>query len=208
MGAPLILTVDRQNQTLVSYLGSVPSLPSLFQSNVRTLRVQVVDPTGNLSNPYSLVDLSSYGMRVSVGDPALTIGTTGGTVLALQDTFVWNSGGSYFEADLALNTSNIDTFLGTLSNRTANFEINLTLSGNRITILQTSLVLKAVVDELTSVAPSPVDQYLTAAECKALFVKLVGDLGQRIVFRSANGVYGREIGVNDDGTGLDDIITL
>jgi|ERR1051326_1976426 hypothetical protein len=201
----LILTVDRQNEVLVPYLGSVPSLPALFQSNVKALRVQVVDPTGNPMNPYSLVDVSKYGLRASVGDTPT--GAAGGpTPLALQDTFFWNSKGFYFEADLLLNTTAVDAFLGPLPARQAYFELNLTLGGNRITILQTTFTLKAVVDELTAIAPTPTDQYLTKAECLALFAKLVGDLGQRIVLRSANGLYGRELGCNDDGSAADNII--
>jgi len=195
----LILTVDRQAETLVSYLGSVPSLPPLFQSNVKTIRVQVVDPTGNPMNPYSLVDLAGYGLRASVGDTPT--GTAGGpTPLALQDTFVWNAAGSYFQADLALNTIAIDGFLGAAPAKQAYFEINLTFAGNRTTILQTIFQLKAVVDELTSVAPTPTDQYLTKAECNALYAKKIGLPGERQVYTSASGLHQIEKGCNDDGS--------
>lgn len=201
----LTLTVDRQAETLVSYLGSVPSLPALFQSNQKSLKVQVVDPTGNPMIPYSLVDLNGYGLRASVGDTPT--GAAGGPApLTLQDGFIWNPGSKAFFGDLLLNTAAIDAFLGNSASRQAYFELNLTIAGTRVTILQTQFALKAVVDELASVAPNQVDQFLTKAECVALFAKLVGDLGQRIVLRSANGLWGRELGCNDDGSAADNII--
>jgi hypothetical protein len=203
----LRLVIDRQNKQLVNYLGSVIQLPALFQTTVPTLQIGVVDPTGNVMAPYSLVDLTGYGLRASVGDTPT--GTAGGPApLALQDTFVWNAATKYFSADLSLTGAAIDSFIGSLASRGAYFEINLTLNGNRDVLLQIPVTLKAVVDELTSTAPGPTDQYLTKAECLALFAKLIMDLGQRQVFRSANGVYGREIGVNDDGSALDNLINL
>ena len=203
----LYLVVDRQNRALVGFNGSITSIPPLFQSNVQTVRVAVVDPTGLFNPAYQLVDLAGYGLRASVGDTPT--GSSGGpTPLALQDTFVWDSDGKFFEADLALNTVAIDSFIGALASKGAYFELNLTKDGNRETILQTNITLKAVVDELLSVAPTPTDQFLTKAECLALFAKLVNNLGTRITLRSQNGIYGRELGVNNDGSALDDLINL
>lgn len=195
----LILAVNRQTETLVSYLGSVPSLPALFQSNQKSLQVQVVDPTGNPMNPYILVDLNGYGLRASVGDTPT--GTAGGpTPLALQDTFIWNPAAKSFFGDLLLNTPAVDTFLGISAAKQAYFELNLTIAGTRITILQTQFTLKAVVDELTSIAPTPTDQYLTKAEMLALFVKKIGLKGERQVYTSEDGLHQIEKGCNDDGS--------
>lgn len=201
----LRLFIDRQNKTLVNYngTGSVTNLPGLFQSNVVTLQISVVDPISSLGT-YQLVDLNGFGMRVSIGDTPT--GTAGGpTPLALQDTFVWNAGGKYFQADLALNTAAIDAFIGAAAAKGAYFEVNITGPSGRDTILQTGLTLKAVVDELTSTAPNPVDQYFTKAEVLALFALKVGKPGDRIVFVSADGTALRELGVNNDKSGLDNL---
>ncbi len=207
MGSILNLVIDRQNKTLVSYQGSLSSLPALFQSNSPTLRVYFVDPSGNLASPFTLVDLSAYGLRVSIG--ATPTGTSGGpTPLTLQDTFSWNAAGKYFTADLNLAVVAIDTFIGTAASNSAFFEVNLTLAGNRDTILQIPCTLKAVVDELTSTSPTPTDQYMTKAESVATFQKKVGDLGQRLVLRSPSGVYGVELGCDDDGSFIANVITL
>jgi len=200
----LKLTIDRQNKAVVGPpKGLIKNLPGLFQSNVPTLQISVVDPINGLGS-YSLVDLNGFSMRVSIGDTPT--GTAGGpAVLALQDTFVWNAANKYFQADLALNTAAIDAFIGTAPSRGAFFEVNITGPSGRDTILQVGCTLKAVVDELTSVAPNPVDQYFTKAEQLALFAKKVGAPGERQVFTSQDGTAQREIGVNNDKSGIDNL---
>lgn len=201
----LKLAIDRQNKALVSVTGitTLTAIPSLFQSNVPTLQIYVVDPISALGS-YQLVDMNGFGMRVSVGDTPT--GTAGGpTPLALQDTFVWNAVNKYFQADLALNTAAIDAFIGAAAAKSAYFEVNVTGSSGRDTILQAQFTLKAVVDELASTAPNPVDQYFTKAEVLALFAKKVGLPGERIVFKSDDGTAGRELGVNNDKSGIDSL---
>jgi hypothetical protein len=201
----LKLTIDRQNKALVGPpQGSITNLPPLFQSNVPTLQISVVDPINSLGS-YSLVDLNGYSMRVAVGpDPT---GAAGGpAVLALQDTFVWNAAGKYFQGDLPLNTAAIDTYIGALDQRQAWLEVNVTGPSGRDTILQLgNLVLKAVVDELASVAPNPVDQYFTKSEVLALFALKLGKPGDRILFVSADGTATRELGVNNDKSAIDNL---
>jgi len=194
----LKLTVDRQNKTLVSFSGSVGSIPDCFQSNILSLQIQIVDPTGSFNPAYSIVDMNGFGLRASVG--GAPTGTSGGpTPLALQDTFAWDSTNKWFTADLALNTTAIDNFIGALQLATAYFELNLTASGNRLTILQKPFALRAVVDELTSTAPSPTDQYLTRAEIISQFMPLKGANGQTFILVSPNGSISAELGIDNNG---------
>lgn len=202
----LKLAIDWQNLTLVNLpgVGSITSIPGLFQSNEKPLRVTVVDPTGNLQIPYSIQDLAGYSMRVSVGDTPT--GSSGGpTPLALQ-ILTWNVAGKYFEGTLLLDTPAVDTFIGVASARQAYFEVNITGgTGVRDTIYQGTFQLKAVVDELTGTVPNPVNKYLTAAECLAMFTKKVGLAGETIVLKSPDGNKNRELGCNNDGSGMDDL---
>jgi len=205
-GSTLKLIVDRQGRKLTSINGSVATMPDCFQSNTLSLIIQVVDPTGNFTTPYSTVDLAGFGLRASVG--ATPTGTAGGPApLALQDTFVWDAVNKWFTADLALNVAAIDTFIGALASIIAYFELNLTSAGNRITILQTTFTLRAVVDELTSNVPAPGNVYLTQAEQIAYFFPIVGKPGMTLTFVSADGTKKREIGVNNDGSGIDNYIS-
>lgn len=204
-GSPTKLTVDRQNKKLISVNGTVGSMPDLFQSNIVTLQVQIFDPTGptSLSAP-TIVDAGTYGLRASVG--ATPAGTTGEIPVALQDTFTWDAVNKWFTADLALNTSGVDALIGAAPSVLAYFELNLTIAGCRNTILQTTFNLRAVVDELAGTVPTPTDQYLTKAECLALFAKYINDAGRTITLTSP--ITGKliELGANDDGTFMADSI--
>ncbi len=198
-GSILKLIVNRQNRNLPGINGSVTQIPDLFQSNTISLIVQVVDPTGVFNNPYSIVDLAGFGLRASVGKTPT--GTSGGPApLALQDTFTWDAVNKWFTADLALNTGDIDAYIGAAAFINAFFELNLTIAGSRITILQQQFVLRAVVDELTSNVPAPTDQYLTKSETLALLASKLDK-----IMKSPSGTWARELGIADDGTPTDSI---
>jgi hypothetical protein len=109
---------------------------------------------------------------------------------------------------LECNTAAIDSHIGSAASAGAYFEINLTLSGNRITILQEQFTLKAVVDEATSTTPTPTDSYLTTAESRATFQPRVGANGDVLTLKSPSGIYGLEIGVSDTGEMIANVITL
>jgi hypothetical protein len=205
----LLVTVDRQNKKLVSLNGSVGNIPPLFQTETVTIRLTVVDPTGNFNAPYSTVDLNGYGLRASVGQqPTGSSGGPAPLALQIEGGFVYNPAGKYFQGDLNLSTAEVAAYIGAAAFKPAYFELNLTTAGNFNPILQETFTLKAVVDEGTVVAPNPVDTFLTKGQSLALFAKLINDIGARIVLKSQNGVYGRELGVADDGTGIDNIINL
>lgn len=203
----LKIVINRQSRALSTYNGGAQSIPALYQSNSQDLIIQVIDPTGAFSTPYSIVDLNGKGLRVAVG--ATPTGTSGGpTPLALQTSFTWDSTNKWFTGSLALNTAAVDSFIGAAASAQAYFEINLTDSGNRETLFQSTFQLSAVVDEATSTVPNPTDSYLTAAESFATFAKRVGGNGETIVLKSPGGIYAREIGIADDGSLIDNIITL
>jgi hypothetical protein len=203
----LRLAIDRQNKALVSFNGSPTSIPALFQGNTQDFEITFVDPPTGLQGSYTKVDLGTDGLRVAIGDTPT--GTPGGpTPLAIQTTWTWDSANKNFTASIALNTAAIDSFLGTAASKQAYFEVNVTTAGNRITTLQTTFPLDAVVDEQTSTAPTPTDQYLTKAEQLAAFVQYISANGKTIVLKSPSGIYGRELGVADDGSPIDNIITL
>jgi hypothetical protein len=200
MASSVLLVINRQTRSLVQKGGSVSSIPDEFQSNVQEFRVQVVDPDPiNFLGAYVVVDMSDGSLRMAVGDTPT--GAAGGPApLALQDTFAWDAANKWFVASLALNTAAIDAYLGSLDKKNAYLEINHTTAAGRITLLQTQFTLRAVVDELLSLVPTPTDQYFTKAEMLALFAKLKGDPGQKQVFVSPDGTKGTELGTENDGS--------
>jgi len=211
MSNPIKLAIDRQSRRLVSFNGAVTQVPDLFQSNVQDFQIQIVEPDSSGSagtiGKYVAVDMAGFGLRLAIG--AAPTGTSGGpTPLALQDTFTWDSTNKWFTGSVALNVVAIDSFIGSAAQASAYIEVNSTYSGSRITMFQGGVTLRAVLDELTSTAPSPTDQYLTKAEMLALFAKLINDAGTVIVLKSPDGTRGRELGVANDGTAIDNMITL
>jgi len=210
MSAPsdLFLVVDMQNRRLVSMNGSPSSLPDQFQSNNISLRVQCVNPSLSTlplgSTTYSIQNMSTFGMRVAVGDTPE--GAVGPTPLALQTGMAWDGPSSSFLGTLALNTAAIDGFLGTKASASAYFEVNLTILGTRITILQTQFTLRAVVDELSGTAPVPTDQYATLNESKALFMPRTGAPGDVLTLTSPNGLIKVELGIDNNGQFTTNII--
>lgn len=196
------LTIDIQNNRLVSVAGTPTALNGFFQDNTKSLRIQCVNPSQTSSSPqvtaqsFTTLDMSGFGMRVAVGDtPA---GITGPTPLALV-TLTYDNVSQSFIGQLPLNTTGIDTFLGAAAAKTAYFEVNLTINGTRITVLQATFTLFAVVDELTGTVPTPTDKYLTALETVAQFVPRKGAAGQTFVLVSPDGTKSLEIGVDNNG---------
>lgn len=205
----LKLAIDRQNRALVARNGSRTSPPALFQYNLQEFQIQVVDPTGEIgtSSVYSNVDLNGSSLRVAI-TPTPT-GTAGGpTVLALQTTWTWDATNQWFTGSIDLSPTTIGDYIGTASSKDANFEVTITTGGNRSTIYQATVSLRAAGDEGTASAPTPSELYLPKSESDARYVKHVMDNGGTIVIPDSNGVYALEIKCNTDGTAGFNVITL
>ena len=211
MGSPsdLFIVVDMQGRRLVAFNGSPQTIPDQFQSDTVSLKIQCVNPSSTTlplgSSPYVVQDMAGSGLRVAIGQTPT--GTPGGPApLALQDTFVWDTVNQWFTADLPLNNSSIDTYIGALAQIGAYFEITQTVAGNRKKFLQTTFTLRAVVDEGTSTVPPGGDVFLTKAEQLAYFFPIVGTPGMTLTFVSPDGTKKRELGVNNDGSAMDNLI--
>src|SRR5688572_20414113 len=203
----LKLAIDRQNRKLVNFNGTPIDFPPLFQFNVQQLQIYPVDPPANVNSTHSSVDAAGLGLRVAIcQQPTGT--TADDTRLTFQNSFTWNAAGSYFSGELDLSAAAIATYLGTAAERSAWFEVNLMDGGEPTTILQQPFTLKALGDNFSTVAPTPVDQYFTQVQANDRFAKLTGDPGQRIILKSANGLYAVEIGCDDDGSFITNQITL
>lgn len=166
---PLRLTVSLASRKLVAYLGTPTAIGDLFQADLLSLEIQFVDETGNFNAPYSVVNMNGLSLRVSVG--STPTGTAGGPPpLALQTSFTWDNTRKLFTGDLALNTSGIDGLIGAQPQATAYFEIKLASGTDRLTLLQSTFTVRAVVDEGSSTVPTPTDQYPTKNEADARYL--------------------------------------
>lgn len=203
----LKLTIDRQNNSLVALNGTASAIPALFLYNVKPFQIQIVDPTGSLNSPYAAVNLVGSSLRVGIW-PTPT-GTAGGpSSLALQTSWTWDATNMWFTGSIDLGTAAMESAISTAASGSFYFEVTLIQSGNRITLYQSAVTVKAVGDEGTTSAPTPVDSYYTKVETQSAFVPRIMENGGVIVIPDANGVYALELGCNTDGTVKMNVITL
>lgn len=171
----LKLFVDVDRKALVKSATSTSGfvLPVLFQGD--TIGVELTcltaNPTGGLSSPYSKVTLTGYSLRVGIGSTPTGSGTD--TPAALQTSFTLNGDDTTFSGTLALNTSGINTLIGSASSVAAVFEIELTSGSEVTTIYQGAITLKADLLETGATVPTPTDEYYTKNQSNQLFAQAV-----------------------------------
>ena len=214
MAGELSIFINAKDRTLVSsFLNrQTVSLPAAIQGETLTLLVYFLNPVGlQVSSPFEYLDFSGGTLKVGIcggdGRPTGTASDPTPTVIAFQDTFSEIPNG--FSGELTLNTPDVATFLGALSERASTFEVELTpAAGDPVKYLQIPVIIKAAVIESASTVPTPISSYMTRNESLAAFVKQIGLPGETVQFTSPNGLYGRILGVRDDGTRQDDVIEL
>ena len=74
------------------------SLPELVREDHLELEVQLLEPTGSMTAPLSVVDISTLTLRAAIGNP-------GSDPEALQETFTKDTTNNKFSGTLNLNTT-------------------------------------------------------------------------------------------------------
>jgi hypothetical protein len=169
------------------------------------LEIVVVDPNpvANINQQYLAADMAGAGLRLWIG-PSPT-GTPGGPVQwASQDTFTWDAVNKKFTGSIRFDVATVDAAIGVSTFAQGTIEFTIT-GAARQTLYQGSTQINAVGDESTTSPPGPVDQYLTKAECLALFAKYINDAGKTIQFVSQDGTATRELGVGNDKSSIDNL---
>jgi hypothetical protein len=208
MAGPLRIYVDTQNRRLVrsNTNASDVSFPNLIQGETPTVQLYFLDPTnGSQANPFSYVGLSGATLKLAIINGSPTGGAD--TAIANQETWSTISGG--FSSTLNCATVGISNALGSGSSLSGTVEIEVTESGGTpVKYFQGAATIKSAVIDSSTNTPTPVSSYLTANEVNAGYLKFVNAPGVVVRFVSPSGVWARDIGVNDDGSGKDDIIQL
>lgn len=203
---PVKLAIDRQNKTLVNYLSSATKFPPQAQRTIQDFEVTFVDPPQAQGGAYSRVDMSAFGLHMLIGN---TPKGDGSVAAATSFTaWTWDAANLRWTGSVPFNVVAIDALLGVNGSVQAYFEINTILSGVLIPVINGAFTLNALLDGVVSTNPTPVQSYLNTNDSKALFALKVGEPGFRLRLTSPGSIYAREIGVADDGSGIDNIITL
>jgi len=189
------------------------TLGPFYQGQLLKFRFYPVVPTGNQINaPYfSLVPLSGLELYVVAGPRA-----GAQALLASQPTWAKQSApdsdgkSGYFYADFDLNTTEMNTAVGTNDSIATFFEIQMSRGGAFAPVFQTSITVLSVVKDPSGAAsiPTPAASYYTAAQLDAMFVRwdnrIAASYGKTPIFVSPDGSHTREApGVDNDGNPTD-----
>ena len=205
---PVKLTIDRQNKRIVVYNGSATAFPPQAQRTIADFEITFVDPPQSTAQQgaFTKVDMSAFSLHMLIGAAPKGDGSVA-SVTSLT-AWTWDAANLKFTGSVPFNVSGVDTLIGATGSIQAYFEINTSQAGALIPVLSGTFALNALLDGVASSNPSPVASYLTTNDSKALFTLRVGEPGFRLRLTSPGSIYGRELGVADDGSAIDNIITL
>jgi hypothetical protein len=182
-------------------------MKDVFQGTEISLRVYLLQPTGNSINlPYSTVVIDSSALRIGID--SAPIGTTTGTPAAFQNSFTVNTSISAFEGTIDLNTSGIDTLIGSNSTVDVVFSMDVDQGTGVEQLVEESITVKAQLMAPGATGTVPNDNAIGENVALGTFVKKVGDDGERIMLKDSTGTYGVFISVGSDGEIKFDKITL
>jgi hypothetical protein len=175
---------------------------NIFQGSSIPFKVFLVKPVpGAVGRPFfSQVAIDNVLLRMTVGPRA-----GAESILAYQDTWTKQTAldtegkSGYFYAALDLNTTALNTAIGSSETYATYLELQIS-EGSWRPVAQTSMLVTAVVRDVTgaSVLPTPADAYYTKAQIEAMFLKKYADDGDRLVLR--NGSHSVELACGADGT--------
>lgn len=181
------------------------TLPNLTQGDTISLRVYLLLRTTNYPNgtigypPFSIVPVGPLSLKLAIGDKS---GTGTGNLIAAQ--YVWSKAadGTYFYANLALNTTELNTALGTSDALSTKWlEVQFVQAGLPTTCLQQKVTIDADVIKDVSTVPLPNQTATTAEYVNATFLKKDGEndvADFKIWVNAATGKKVRQY-VDDDG---------
>lgn len=197
----------------LSDLASVQIGP-FYQGSLLKLRVTPVTPTGSKVSPpyFAKVPITTLNLLVTVGQRAGAEAIKAAQYTWSQQLTADTEGKSgYFYADLNLNTTDLNTAIGTADTYQTYIEFQLSRSGGAYSpVFQQLITILSVVKDPAGAAsiPTPSANYLTMEQCFNLFVAWRNDIipanaGRNIVLLSPGGTHTRELGVDDSAAPID-----
>ncbi len=171
----------------------------IWQAAQLRIRWYPIKPDGQFA--YVLVPVAGLVLDIAVGPRA-----GAENILARQNA--WTATGDYLEAVLNLNTTNLNTAIGTSDSYSTYIEISLTENGNERPAYQEAItILSRVIGPAGDAAlPAAASQFLTREQSMAMFVRFVENIaGATIELTSLDGTHIRLIGCNNDGSAQDEV---
>jgi hypothetical protein len=182
---------------------------TVYQGSALQMRVYPVIPTfSGLAPFYSKLSLTNLDLQIVLGPRAGADAIKAAQYTWTKQTTNDSDGKSgYFYATLDLNTSELETAIGSLDSITYYLEFRISESAVWRVAHQRQVTVISVVKNPTGAAsiPTPAASYYTAAEIQNLFVRKIGLAGETVIFTSPDGASTRELGCNDDKSGMDNV---
>lgn len=197
---------------LEAFLPPPPEIGPFIQGQAITFHVHPVrpiSPTEANPNPgYEHISLSGLAFEMVIGPRA---GTTA-VLASLDGPLNWvATSGTYWLGTIDLNTSAMNTAIGTADSLATYLEFRIAQDGITFKpVAQIAITVTASVrDPGAAVSPSSPDpSFITLAQAKALFVQWnnmldANNYGREVILASPSGLRGRGLGVDDDGSPID-----
>ncbi len=175
------------------------ALPFFGKSDSVNLRIQLlnVNASGGYATPYTIINTATKpdGLKVSVG----SLG--GASPLASADLTTFDSTYNFFTGTLDLNTSALNTAVGSSSTYATYLEIKALDGSDYVTLASDALTIRNYVyNPAGATVPDPSDSYYTSAQIISGFVAKMGAAGDTIRLLSPDGTKAVILGCRDDGT--------
>lgn len=200
--------MDWFNKRLIKsrYSSSPFVLPAFFQGDIVPIQIQIVEPNpAGGPNDYVVPEIGSMGLKLAVSATPTGTPTTPAPFVT-QFTWSQNTNESYFYADVAFNTTELDTFLGSAASATAYLEIEVTESSSITTVLQETFTIKAQIIETGTLTVAAGQTPLSFELANQLFARKLMNPGETLTIPSPDGTRRRILGCNDDGSAQDDVL--
>jgi len=210
MAAEKTWYLDITNGVFVTSLTNATPAPinSLFQGADFIVKLWPVIPTAIPNAPFTKAAITTLQCKMAIGPNA---GAT--ALLAYQGTWtqVVDAGATtgYLTAEFNLNTTEMNTAIGNSASINSYFEIQIADNAlYQIVYQQPITILSAVIDPTGAGSlPSASIRYMTWNDMLANCVLWTGNgPGKAIDLLSPDGASHRIIGVNNDKSGLDDLL--
>jgi len=185
-------------------------LPVLVQGDTISLEIQLCEPNyGAGFGRYSLVNIANLTLRAAIIGHR-PIGNASDTPEVLQTSWIKDTATNTFKGVLSMGAG-VTTLLGAASSVDAYFEIETKDgdTGYYDTVYPWALCTiraEAIEDGVLVSPPVSGGSALTVQEGNQIYVKRRGLPGEMFSLVSANGLWERIIGVDDNGTKLDEVI--
>lgn len=184
----LYIDCDSKESVVGTDNQDVKEIPFFVQGNTPLLRIRLRQ-NWSRSSGYESMPIDDLTLQVALWEASSGI---------LSAQYVWTQyDGDYFEAALALNTQELDTFLGSSTSKAAIFQVDYLRSGLPTTVLLQQVIVKATGIDLDSLVPVATPTPLSAEAAASMFVKrhddqpiyLIGADLSEIKLWNDNGTY-------------------